>query len=98
MKLYVGNLPFSVTEESLKEAFSKFGDIEEASLIIDKFSNRSKGFGFITFSNDEFGKKAIAEMNDKNFEGRNLKVSEAKPREESDRPRRSFNDNNRRRY
>jgi len=97
MKLYVGNLPFSVTEESLKEAFSKFGDIEEASLIIDKFSNRSKGFGFVTFSNDEAAKKAIAEMNDKDFEGRNLKVSEAKPREESDRPRRSFN-NNQRRY
>lgn len=90
MKLYVGNLPFSVTEESLKKAFSEFGDIEEANLIVDKFSNRSKGFGFVTFSDDEAAKKAIAEMNEKDFEGRPLKVSEAKPKEEGDRPRRSF--------
>ena len=96
MKLYVGNLPFSVTEESLKKAFSEFGDIEEASLIVDKFSNRSKGFGFVTFSDDEAAKKAIAEMNEKDFEGRPLKVSEAKPREEGDRPKRSFNRNDNR--
>lgn len=88
MKLYVGNLPFSVTEEALKKAFSEFGEIEEATIIVDKFSKRSKGFGFITFSDDEAGKKAIAEMNEKDFEGRALKVSEAKPMEDSDRPRR----------
>lgn len=89
MKLYVGNLPFSVTEEALKAKFSEFGEIEEATIIVDKFSQRSKGFGFITFSDDEAGKKAIAEMNEKDFEGRPLKVSEAKPKEE--RPRRDFN-------
>jgi len=88
MKLYVGNLAFSVTEETLKKAFSEFGEIEEASLIVDKFSKRSKGFGFVTFSDDESAKKAIAEMNDKELEGRPLKVSEAKPMSDSDRPRR----------
>jgi len=99
MKLYVGNLPFTVTEEALKEAFSKFGDIEEATLIVDKFSNRSKGFGFVTFSDDEVAKKAIAEMNEKDFEGRPLKVSEAKPREEGNRDRRPQRRNfNQRRY
>jgi RNA recognition motif-containing protein len=92
MKLYVGNLPFTVTEEALKKAFSEFGDVEEAVIIIDRFSNRSKGFGFVTFSDDEAAKKAIAGMNEKDFEGRSLKVSESKPREESDRPpRRDFN-------
>ena len=90
MKLYVGNLAFSVTDEALKEAFSKFGAVDEATIIVDKFSRRSKGFGFVTFSDDEAAKKAIAEMNGKELEGRELKVSEAKPMEESDRPRRSF--------
>ena len=91
MKLYVGNLPFSVTDEALKKAFSEFGNVEEATIIMDKFSNRSKGFGFVTFSDDEAAKKAIAGMNEKDFEGRALKVSESKPREEGDRPRRDFN-------
>lgn len=88
MKLYVGNLPFSVTDESLKSAFSEFGDVEEAKVITDKFSRRSKGFGFVTFTDDEAAKKAISEMNEKDFEGRPLRVSEAKPMSETDRPRR----------
>ncbi len=90
MKLYVGNLPFSVDDSKLKEAFSSFGDVEEASVIKDKFSGRSKGFGFVTIKDDEAAKKAISEMNGKNFEGREMKVSESKPRDESERPRRSF--------
>jgi len=85
-KVYVGNLPFSVTEEKLKELFSSFGDISEVSLIADKFSGRSKGFGFVTFGKKEDAQKAIAEMNDKDCEGRPLKVSEAKP-VDPDRPR-----------
>jgi len=88
MKVYVGNLPFSVNSEALKKAFSEFGSVEEATVIEDKFSNRSKGFGFVTFSNDEEAKKAISAMNGKDFSGRDLTVSEAKPRTESDRPRR----------
>ncbi|NCN52050.1 RNA-binding protein [archaeon] len=99
MKLYVGNLPFSVTEEVLKKTFSEFGEVEEANLIVDKFSRRSKGFGFVTFKDEEAAKKAISEMNEKDFEGRPLKVSEAKPMEESDRPRRPpRRDFNQRRY
>ena len=91
MKLYVGNLAFTVTSESLKNAFSKFGNIQEAIVIVDKFTNRSKGFGFITFAEDADGKSAIAEMDSKDFEGRTLKVNEAQPMEE--RPRREFGGN-----
>jgi len=90
MKLYVGNLAFSVTAEVLKKAFAEFGEISEATVIVDKFSNRSKGFGFVTFSDEASAQKAIAEMNEKDFEGRPLKVSEAKPMSE-DRPKRNFN-------
>jgi len=86
MKLYVGNLPFSVDSEKLKELFAPFGDIEEATIISDKFSGRSKGFGFVTFPKDEDAKKAIKEMNDKEVEERKMKVNEAKPMEE--RPQR----------
>ncbi|MFA4953440.1 MAG: RNA-binding protein [Candidatus Pacearchaeota archaeon] len=87
MKIYVGNLPFSVDEEGLKKLFSGY-EVEEASLIKDKFSGRSKGFGFITISDDEAAQKAVLEMNGKEIEGRELKVSEAKPMEE--RPKRDF--------
>jgi len=86
MKIYVGNLPFSVESDKLKELFASFGEIEEATIIQDKFSGRSKGFGFVTFKDDEAAKKAIAEMNDKEVEGRKLKVNEAKPMD-PDRPR-----------
>ncbi len=82
MKLYVGNLPFSVDESKLKEAFSAYGEVSEAVIIKDKFSGRSKGFGFVTFSDDESAKKAMAEMNGKNVEGREIKVNEAMAREE----------------
>jgi len=89
MKIYVGNLPFTVDSEKLKELFASFGDIEEATVISDRFSGRSKGFGFVTFPKDEDAKKAIKEMNDKEVEGRNLKVNEARPMEERP-PRREF--------
>jgi len=86
MKVYVGNLPWSVDADKLKELFSKFGEIEEATVISDKFSGRSKGFGFVTFPNDEDAKKAISEMSEKEIEGRQLKVNEAKPFD-PDKPR-----------
>jgi len=89
MKVYVGNLPWSVDDEKLREMFSGYGDIEEATVIKDKFSGRSKGFGFVTFSDDESAKKAIAEMNEKDIEGRQLRVNEAKPMEDRP-PRRDF--------
>ncbi len=87
MKIYVGNLPFTIEDDKLKELFAPYGEIEEAIVIKDKFSGRSKGFGFVTFKEDESAKKAIAEMNDKEVEGRKLKVNEAKPMD-PDRPRR----------
>lgn len=87
MKVYVGNLPFTVDDEKLKELFSVYGEVEEASVIQDKFSGRSKGFGFVTFKDEKSAKKAISEMNEKEVEGRSLKVNEAKPLD-PDRPRR----------
>ena len=89
MKVYVGNLPFGVDKAKLDELFGTFGDIEESIVISDKFSGRSKGFGFVTFKDDESAKKAIADMNDKEVEGRNIKVNEAKPMEDRP-PRRDF--------
>jgi RNA recognition motif-containing protein len=86
MKVYVGNLPFSVDDNGLKELFAPYGDVEEATVIKDKFSGRSKGFGFVTFKDDESASKAVSEMNDKEIEGRKLRVSEAKPMD-PDRPR-----------
>lgn len=81
-KLYVGNLPFSVGFEDLKKLFESYGKIVEATVIADKFTKRSKGFGFITLEDDSMADKAIAEMNGKEVQGRALKVSEAKPMED----------------
>lgn len=88
MKLYVGNLPYSIDEDGLKDLFAGF-EVSEATIIKDKMSGRSKGFGFVTIQDDESAKKAVSEMNGKDIEGRELKVSEAKPMD-PDRPRRSF--------
>lgn len=82
MKLYVGNLAWSIDDAKLKELFSEFGEVSEAVVIVDKFSKRSKGFGFVTLDDDEAGKKAIEAMNGKEMEGRELKVNEAQPRSE----------------
>jgi RNA recognition motif-containing protein len=92
MKLYVGNLPWSVDEEKLKELFSPYGEVEEATVISDRNTGRSKGFGFVTFKDDESAKKAIEEMNEKEIEGRALKVNEAKPMDPDAprKPRRDF--------
>ena len=78
-KLYVGNLPFSVDLDALKKLFSEFGDIEDAVILSDKYTGRSRGFGFVTFADDAVGEKAISEMNEKDIEGRKLTVNEAKP-------------------
>ncbi len=92
MKLHVGNLPFSVDDNELKEMFAEFNP-EEVTLIKDKFSGRSKGFGFVTISDDEVAQKAVSALNGKDVQGRELKVSEARPMEERpERPRRSFGD------
>ncbi|MBT3404850.1 RNA-binding protein [archaeon] len=82
MKIYVGNLPWSVDNEGLKKIFEGF-ELEEATIIQDKFSGRSKGFGFATITDDASAQKAIEALNGKEIEGRELKVSEAKPMENS---------------
>ena len=81
MKVYVGNLPFKVRDNELKELFAKYGEVTEAVVIVDKFNGRSKGFGFVTFADDSSAQKAIEEMNEKEMEGRKIKVNEAKPME-----------------
>ncbi|NYZ74507.1 RNA-binding protein [Candidatus Micrarchaeota archaeon] len=78
-KLYVGNMPFSITQERLKEMFAVFGEVTEAIVIMDRRSGRSKGFGFVTMTDDAAADKAVADMNGKDMEGRPLTVSEARP-------------------
>ena len=88
-RIYVGNLPFSTTQEELKNMFVPYGNIEEATVITNKFSGRSKGFGFVTFSDESSVEKAISEMNKKNVEGREIIVKEAIPFD-PDKPRKPF--------
>ena len=85
MKLYVGNLPWSIDDSGLKELFSSYS-VEEANLIKDKYSGRSKGFGFVTIADEESAKKAIEEMHEKDIQGRKLTVSEARPMVQRDSP------------
>lgn len=80
-KLYVGGLPYSTTEDALKAAFSQAGTVESASIISDRMTGRSKGFGFIEMSTDEEAQAAIDMFNGKEFEGRTLTVNEARPME-----------------
>lgn len=90
-KVYVGNLPFVYDSEKLKELFSSYGEISEATVISFKDTGKSKGFGFVTFTNDEEADKAIAGMNKKEIDGRELRVNEATPFDPDNPPRRSFN-------
>jgi len=83
-KLYVGNLSWGITEDQLKEAFAKFGEIEEAIIITDRHSGRSKGFGFVTFANDAEGDAAVEGMHEQELEGRKAIVNEARPMEPRD--------------
>lgn len=81
-KLFVGNLPYSVTSDSLKSHFEQAGTVADAVVINDKFSGRSKGFGFVEYENDDDAQKAIDMFNGKELEGREINVNEARPREE----------------
>ncbi len=84
-KLYVGNLPWSMDDTKLKDLFAQYGEIVEAVIIKDRYSGRSKGFGFVTFATEESAAQAEADMNGKDIDGRKAVVNVAKPREE--RPR-----------
>lgn len=87
MNIYVGNLPWKATEDSLKEEFSTFGQVVSVKIITDKFTGKSKGFGFVEMANDAEAQNAISQMNGKDYMGRNLRVNEAKPREENSQRR-----------
>ena len=78
-KLYVGSLPYETTDEELKEHFSSAGPIVSANIIMDKFSGRSKGFGFVEFEKDEDAQKAVEQFNGSELGGRKLVVNEARP-------------------
>lgn len=84
MKLYVGNLSFDTTENDLQDAFEPFGTVKEALLVMDKMTNRPRGFGFVTMDSASEGQAAIDGLNGKALGGRNITVNEARPRE--DRP------------
>ena len=86
-KLYVGNLPYSTKEDSLAAMFAAYGEVVSSTIIMDRNSGRSKGFGFVELADDSAAETAISEMNGKDIEGRKLVVSVARPMEE--RPRRN---------
>ncbi|NQT68634.1 MAG: RNA-binding protein [Desulfobacteraceae bacterium] len=85
MNIYVGNLSYEATEEDLRLAFEQFGQIESVNIIKDKFSGKSKGFGFVEMPSKAEAKSAIDELNGKDLKGRTLNVNEARPRTESRR-------------
>ena len=80
-KLYVGGLPYATTEDELRDAFSQAGSVASATIIMDRMSGRSKGFGFVEMSTDDDAQKAIDLWNGKDFGGRTLTVNEARPME-----------------
>ena len=84
--IYVGNLAYSVTDDDLQEAFAAFGEVARAKVIMDRDTGRSKGFGFVEMPNDSEAQAAIEGLNEQPINGRNVRVNEARPRE--DRPRR----------
>src|SRR5262245_40653649 len=84
-KLYVGNLPYSVTSSTLEQMFGEHGTVQSAQVIMDRDSGRSKGFGFVEMGSDQEAQAAITAMNGKDIEGRALTVNEARPKEEGGR-------------
>jgi RNA recognition motif-containing protein len=82
MNIYIGNLPFNAAEDELRELFAAYGQVDSVSLIKDKFTGQSRGFGFVEMPNLKEAQAAIAGLNGKDFMGRNLTVNPARPREE----------------
>ena len=87
MNIYVGNLPYSVKSEELRDAFEPYGTITAAEVIFDRRTKRSRGYGFVEMSDDEAGRRAIAALNGSDFQGRELRVDESQPRDQ--KPERS---------
>ncbi len=88
MQIYIGNMNYRTTEEDVNTLFSQYGEVESVKLISDRETGRAKGFGFVTMTDDAAAKEAIEALNEKEYEGRTLRINEAKPREE--RPRREY--------
>lgn len=106
-KLFIGNLSYNTTEDTLREKLSTFGEVVSLKIIMDRFSGRSKGFGFVEMATDEAGDQAISELNGQDLDGREIVVREDEPQMKKDRPfrsngggmnRRSGGDFNRREY
>ena len=95
-KLFIGNLPWGITNDSLRDLFASVGEVVEAMVITDRMSGRSKGFGFVTFATEEAAQAAVAQLNEKEIEGRKIIVNVARPREE--RKDGGFRDDRRRSY
>ena len=85
MNIYVGNLSFDTTDDELQELFAGFGEVDSVNIIIDKYSGRSRGFGFVEMSEKADGERAVQELNGNEFMGRAIRVNEARPREERGR-------------
>ena len=85
MNIYVGNLSYDATEAGLQELFGQYGEVEQASIVADRETGRSRGFGFVEMPDDSQAQKAIDELNEKEYGGRTLKVNQARPK--GDRPR-----------
>jgi RNA recognition motif-containing protein len=92
MNIYVSNLSFSIQDEELKQLFTSFGEVSSAKVIMDKVTNRSRGFGFIEMSDEAAAKKAIAELDGTSVDNRTIKVNEARPKDSNSRPARAFDD------
>ena len=90
MNMYIGNLAHDVTEDDLRNAFSEFGEVSSVKIIIDKFSGRSKGFGFVEMPNNSEADQAIKALNGKVLNGRSIKVNQAKPRGKRSRRRHRY--------
>lgn len=82
MNIYVSNLPFAVVDEDLRSYFAEYGEVTSAKVIMDKYTNRSKGFGFVEMTDDAAAEKAIAELNGATVEGRQIRVNVARPKED----------------
>lgn len=83
MNIYAGNLPWDLSEDDLRKAFEAFGQVESVRIITDRYSGRSRGFGFVEMSNKEEGDAAIADLNGKDLKGRAIKVNEARAKDEN---------------
>ncbi len=83
MNIYIGNLPYTITEDELKESFNSFGEVSSVNIITDRFSGQSKGFGFVEMPEDSEAEAAIKALDGQEIKGRNLKINQARPRREN---------------